>query len=155
MEMIETGRDLREFFEVQHEITSLMGRFFETIVSADGITVHQVMTLKTLKGQDRMCKMSDVAAMRFLTPAAATGIIDRLIHLGLVERRFDENDRRVILLTITPEGEKKLGIIERKFMEAMEQFLERVSESDRAASLRLFKKLRDFLKEKLNASKKK
>ena len=153
--MIEAGRDLQEFFEVQHEITSLMGRFFETIVNVDGITAHQVMTLKTLKAQDRMCKMSDVAAMRFLTPAAATGIVDRLIHLGLVERRFDENDRRVILLTITPEGEKKLAIIERQFMEAMEQFLERVSESDRTASLRLFRKLRDFLKEKLNASKKK
>ena len=155
MEMIEAGNDLLEFFEIQNDIASLMVRFLETIASEDGITVHQVMTLKTLKGQDRMCKMSDVAAMRFLTPAAATGIIDRLIHLGLVERKFDENDRRVILLSITAEGEKKLALIERKFMQTMERFLERVSERDRAASLRLFRKLRDFLKEKLNAAKKK
>jgi DNA-binding MarR family transcriptional regulator len=132
-----------------------MSRFLEAIVSQGGITMHQVMTLKTLKGQDRMCKMSDVAAMRFLTPAAATGVIDRLIHMGLVERKFDANDRRVVLLALTPEGENKLTIIERKLAETMERFLEGVSGSDRAASLRMFRKLRDFLKEELSASKKK
>jgi DNA-binding MarR family transcriptional regulator len=153
--MNEAGSDLREFFEIQNELTSLMGRFLETIVSQDGITVQQVMTLKTLKSQDRMCKMSDVAAMRFLTPAAATGIVDRLIHMGLVERKFDANDRRVVLLALTPEGENKLTIIEHKFVETMERFLEGVSESDRSASLRMFRKLRAFLKEKLSASKKK
>ena len=37
----------------------------------------------------------------------------------------------------------------------MERFLERVSDSDRAASLRMFRKLRDFFMEELSSLKKK
>jgi DNA-binding MarR family transcriptional regulator len=146
--------DFKEFFEVQNELSGLFARHLENIVSTEGITAHQAMTLKMLKDQDRMCKMSDIAAMRFLTPAAATGIVDRLIHLGLVERRFDRSDRRVVLLALTSAGEKKLSVVERRLEDTMERFLERVSESDRAASLRMFRKLKEFLKEEMNVSKK-
>jgi DNA-binding MarR family transcriptional regulator len=153
--MSEGTASIQEFFEVQNELSPLFARHLENIVSTEGITAHQAMTLKMLKDQDRMCKMSDIAAMRALTPAAATGIVDRLIHLGLVERKSDENDRRVILLAITAAGEKKLAIVEKRLQDTMQRFLERVSESDRAASLRMFRKLKEFLKEELNAYKKK
>jgi len=153
--MTESRASLQEFFEVQSEISPLFARYLENIVSAEGITAHQAMTLKMLKDQDRMCKMSDIATMQFLTPAAATGIVDRLILLGLVERKFDEGDRRVILLALTSAGEKMLVVVERRLQDTMQRFLDRVSESDRAASLRLFRKLKEFLKEELNALKRK
>jgi len=108
-----------------------------------------------LKDRDQMCRMSDIATMQFLTPAAATGIVDRLIHLGLVERKFDESDRRVVLLALTAAGEKKLSVVDKRLQDTMQRFLERVSESDRTASLRMFRKLKEFLKEELNALKKK
>jgi DNA-binding MarR family transcriptional regulator len=144
-----------EFFEIQNELSPLFARHLENMVSAEGITAHQAMTLKMLKDRDQMCKMSDIAAMQFLTPAGATGIVDRLIHLGFVERKFDENDRRVILLALTTAGEKKLSVVDKKLREVMERFLERVSERDREASLRMIRKLKEFLKEELNALKKK
>ena len=37
----------------------------------------------------------------------------------------------------------------------MRQFFERISESDRLASLRIFKKLKEYLKEELDAHKRK
>jgi DNA-binding MarR family transcriptional regulator len=153
--MSEDKASFQEFFEVQNELRSLFARHVENIVRTEGVTTHQAMTLKMLKTRDQMCKMSDIAAMQFLTPAAATGIVDRLIHLGLVERNFDENDRRVILLALTPAGEKKLSVVEKRLKDTMQRFLERVSESDRAASLRMFRKLKEYLKEELNALKKK
>ena len=153
--MSEDKASFQEFFEVQNELRSLFARHVENIVRTGGVTTHQAMTLKMLKTRDQMCKMSDIAAMQFLTPAAATGIVDRLIHLGLVERNFDENDRRVILLALTPAGEKKLSVVEKRLKDTMQRFLERVSESDRAASLRMFRKLKEYLKEELNALKKK
>jgi DNA-binding MarR family transcriptional regulator len=93
--------------------------------------------------------------VRFLTPAAATGIVDRLIHLGLVERKFDESDRRVILLALTPQGETTMAAIENKIRAMMKRFYDSISKNDRAASLRMFRKLREFLKEELDAHKKK
>jgi DNA-binding MarR family transcriptional regulator len=153
--MTDGRASFQEFFEVQSEVSPLFARHLENIVSAEGITAHQAMTLKMLKDQDRMCRMSELATMQFLTPTAATGIVDRLIHLGLVERKFDEGDRRVVLLALSTAGEEKLAVVERKLQDTMQRFLERVSETDRTASLRMFRKLKEFLKEELNAFKKK
>ena len=153
--MSEGKVNIREFLQIRNELDLLFGRHLESVVSTEGMTAHQALTLKMLKDQNRLCKMSDIAAMQFLTPAGATGIVDRLIHLGLVERRSDENDRRVILLALTEAGEKKLSTVDKKLEDTMERFLERVSDSDRAASLRMFRKLRDFFMEELSSLKKK
>ena len=140
-----------DFFNTQNEIHALFSRALENMLGTERITLVQAETLKTLKDKDHMCKMSEFAAMRFLTPAATTGIVDRLIHLGLVERKFDENDRRVILLALTPYGEKTLSILDGKVNAMMQRFFERVSKSDLAASVRMIRKLKEFLREETNA----
>ena len=153
--MKEDGADYQELFVTQNEIQMLSVHVLESLLATEGITVPQAMTLKALKEQDQMCKMSDLATVRFLTPAAATGIVDRLIHLGLVERKSDENDRRVILLALTHQGETAVSAVESKVQAMMKRFYEGISKKDREASLRMFRKLREFLKEELNAHKKK
>ena len=153
--MKEDTADYQDLFDAQNEIQMLSVHVMENMLATQGITVPQALTLKALKDQDQMCKMSDLAAVRFLTPAAATGIVDRLIHLGLVERKFDQNDRRVILLALTPQGEKVMSAIESKIQAMMKRFYDGISKSDRAASLRMFRKLREFMKEELDAHKRK
>ncbi len=145
--------DYQDFFSVQEEIHALSVRALEDTLGAEGITLPQAMTLKILKDSDRMCRMSDLAAMRFLTPAAATGIVDRLIHLGLVERKVDQNDRRVVLLALTPLGVKTMTVLEGRVQEMMRGFFQRLSDSDRAASLRMLRALKEYLREELNARK--
>jgi len=153
--MSQDAASYQSFFNAQNEIHDLFVRVLENMLGKEGMTVAQAITLKNLKEHDALCKMSDLAATRFLTPAAATGIVDRLIHLGMVERKFDENDRRVILLALTARGEEAISVMEGKVQEIMGQFFERISESDRQASLRIFKKLKEYLKEELDAHKKK
>ena len=153
--MKEGSSDYQDLFEAQSEIQTLSVHVMENMLGNEGITFPQAMTLKALKDQDRMCKMSDLAAMRLLTPAAATGIVDRLIHLGLVERNFDEKDRRVVLLALTAQGERAMAAIENRIQVMMKRFYDGVSKNDREASLRMFRKLKEFLKEELNAQKKK
>jgi DNA-binding MarR family transcriptional regulator len=145
----------QELFTIQNEIQMLFVHALEIMLAKEGITVPQAMTLKALSEHDQMCKMSDLAAMRFLTPAAATGIVDRLIHLGLVERKFDDSDRRVILLALTTQGVTTASVIEDRVRETMKRFYHGISRSDRAASLRIFRKLKEYLKEELNAHKRK
>jgi DNA-binding MarR family transcriptional regulator len=153
--MSEDNPDYQDFFNAQNEIHALFDRVLEPMFDAEGITLQQVMTLKALKGQDTMCRMSDLAAMRFLTPAAATGIVDRLIHMNLVERKDDEKDRRVILLALTSQGEKAISILEARVNAMIQRFFEHLSESDRAASMRMFRKLKEYLKEEVNTQKRK
>jgi DNA-binding MarR family transcriptional regulator len=114
----------------------------------------QAFTLKALKEQGGLCRMTDLAAMRLHTPAAMTGIVDRLIHLKLVERRSDASDRRVIRLSLTPQGTAKLASMEKKMHGMMRRFFEGISEKEREATMRIFTKLKDFFKEEIDANRK-
>ena len=52
-------------------------------------------------GQTPISKVADALGIR---PNVATGIIQRLVDRGLIERREDPDDRRVRLLTVTDRG---------------------------------------------------
>jgi DNA-binding MarR family transcriptional regulator len=153
--MKEEGAGVQDFIDAQNEAHALLLRVLDPLLDAEGITVPQAMTLKSLKEHEQMCKMSDLAASRFLTPAAATGIVDRLIHLGLVQRHFDQKDRRVILLALTEQGKATTARVEHALQQLMLGFFQRITESERAASLRMFRKLKEYLGEELAAPRKK
>jgi len=51
-------------------------------------------------------KASDVGRTIGVTAAGATDVIDRLESRGLVRRVPDERDRRVVLIRVTPTGER-------------------------------------------------
>jgi len=50
--------------------------------------------------------MRALAQSLFCDPSNVTGIVDRLESRGLIERRGSVEDRRVKILTLTPEGER-------------------------------------------------
>ena len=147
--MREEAGDYGDFFNAQNELEALFARTLEGMLKAEGITVPQAFALKTLKEQGVACKMSDLAAMRLQSPASMTGIVDRLIHLGLVARKSDAHDRRVILLALTAKGEATLSRAELKVQTMMKRFFEGIPAADRATVMRMFEKLKEYLKEEL------
>lgn len=152
--MTDTPGQYEDFFNSQDELHALFTRTLEGHLGPEGITVPQAFTLKTLKERDGPCRMSDLAAMRFHSPASMTGIVDRLIHLGLVERGSDANDRRVILLSLTEQGTAILASIDKTVQGMMRRFFESMPEKDRKTMVRVFLRLKDFFKEEINAQKK-
>ena len=60
-----------------------------------------VLTLLEAEGP---LSMSRLAEDLDVSVASMTGIADRMVKRGLVERRHDEHDRRVVLVSPTPEG---------------------------------------------------
>jgi DNA-binding MarR family transcriptional regulator len=144
----------KDFLNSQNELHALFTRALDGMLSAEGVTVLQALTMKSLKEQGGPCRMSDLAARQLHTPAAMTGIVDRLIHLGLVERRSDENDRRVILLALTARGAAISESIENRMQSMMQRFFESMPEKDRETTIRMFLRLTEFLKEETNAKNK-
>jgi DNA-binding MarR family transcriptional regulator len=65
------------------------------------LTGPQAMLLRHLEAP---LAMQGVAAKLHCDPSNVTGIVDRLEHRGLVERRVLPTDRRVKELVLTPEG---------------------------------------------------
>jgi DNA-binding MarR family transcriptional regulator len=80
------------------------------------ISTQQTLFLSWL-GSQREVMMTDVARWSGHSTAAATGLVDRLEKLKLVERVHAIDDRRKVLVQATPEGLK----VAREFRELIEQ----------------------------------
>lgn len=68
------------------------------------ITAPQIHAVGWL-GVDESLTMGELARRLCISEKTATGIIDRLQAAGTVTRERDPNDRRVIRVRLTPEGE--------------------------------------------------
>ncbi|MGJ8562326.1 MAG: MarR family winged helix-turn-helix transcriptional regulator [Alphaproteobacteria bacterium] len=90
------------------QITRAIDLSSKRLVKSAGLTAPQLLVLQTLDtGEPR--KPSDIAKEVYLSQATVTSIVDRLTKADLVRREKSETDGRVILVVLTPEGEKALG----------------------------------------------
>lgn len=76
-------------------------RFFATY----GLSTRQFWALQHLDGQHG-CSMVDLSRVLFTDKSNVTGIVDRLERLKLITRTSDLRDRRVVLITLTLEGQQ-------------------------------------------------
>lgn len=78
-------------------------RFFQ-LLGSFGLTAPQFISLAALSVHHEPCKMSDLTSITLHDAPTMTGIIDRLVHMGLVHRSHSQTDRRVVLVQVTPAG---------------------------------------------------
>jgi DNA-binding MarR family transcriptional regulator len=86
------------------------------------LTMPQTVTLFAIRGM-QTCRMSELAEMTHQSAGTLTGIVDRLIEENLVGRVRDVDDRRVVQVTLTAEGENRLTLVEHLLHEEMGQRL--------------------------------
>jgi DNA-binding MarR family transcriptional regulator len=83
---------------------------FTREVARYGLTVPQFVTLAAIEefpnGKERMGRIAEAAHQ---CSATMTGIIDRLALMGLVERQYNREDRRSVLVELTDSGRTKIG----------------------------------------------
>lgn len=107
---METTRDPAEMREDAERLadilTVLQRRFLANLsreLSRGNVSFPQYFLLGYL-GQAKFLTMSEIAQKMGHTTAAATGLVDRLENLGLVERAHAVEDRRKIMVKITKSG---------------------------------------------------
>ncbi|OPA80449.1 hypothetical protein BVG16_06885 [Paenibacillus selenitireducens] len=54
--------------------------------------------------QKGVCRASDIAHSLEVTSGAVTGLTDKLLYMGLIHRERSEEDRRVVLLSLSEQG---------------------------------------------------
>ena len=88
-----------------------------------GLTMPQMITLLAIHDSGS-CRMGTLADATQQSGGTLTGIVDRLIDDGLVERVRSVNDRRVIEVTLTAEGQARVGqVLDARYID-MERILE-------------------------------
>jgi DNA-binding MarR family transcriptional regulator len=92
------------------------------------LTMPQMVTLFAIRGAGT-CRMSELAEITQQSAGTLTGIVDRLIEDSLVARVRDVDDRRVVQVTLTPQGEQRLARVEQARREEMERMLQQFSQT--------------------------
>ncbi len=97
---------------VEHDIYRMLTKTFLLLDDCDrqffaeyGLSTRQFWALQHV-GNLHGCAMVDLSRLLLTDKSNVTGIVDRLERLGLVTRTTDTHDRRVILITLTPEGQQ-------------------------------------------------
>jgi len=105
-----------------------------------GVTPTQFYLLMYLckKGS---CKISELAEYMGVKPSAISFMIDRLEQNNFVIREHDKKDRRVVNISLSPQGKEKLkGVLEDRKAIA-EQFLSNLSQEELAQFALIAEKL--------------
>jgi len=90
------------------------------------LTVTQLLVLFSLRETPGMPAGALAEDMR-VTPPTVTGLVDRLVRMGLVRREEDSKDRRLVRNVLTERGEEVLGELEREGRAFLTQLFERLS----------------------------
>lgn len=88
---------------LMHDVARLRRIAFNNFVKPLGLTRSQWWVLAHLSRHDGMIQ-SDLADILELGKAALGGLIDRLESSAYIERRHDDNDRRVKRIYLTSKG---------------------------------------------------
>ncbi|MEK3979484.1 MarR family transcriptional regulator [Psychrobacillus sp. FSL K6-2836] len=101
---------MREMLEVQQK--SMM--FVNMLSEGESLSQNQLILLLQLKIKGGM-KATEIADFFSVTPGAVTSMCDKLEKLDLLERIRENEDRRVVKMVLTKDGEIKVQEIFLKF----------------------------------------
>ncbi|MCH1627172.1 MarR family transcriptional regulator [Ferdinandcohnia quinoae] len=101
---------MREMLEIQQK--SMM--FVNMISEGESLSQNQLILLLQLKIKGGM-KATEIADFFSVTPGAVTSMCDKLEKLNLLHRLRESEDRRVVKMVLTKDGEIKVQEIFLKF----------------------------------------
>jgi len=107
-----------------------------------GMSIAQYRMLIILKSGEPQ-KVSQVAEKLCITSGAITGVADKLIQSGLLERKRAEDDRRVVYMQLTPKGRKFIDTTMEMQKESIDELFAVLPEEDIQHLKRIFAKLMD------------
>ncbi|KZK83138.1 Organic hydroperoxide resistance transcriptional regulator [Pseudovibrio sp. Ad13] len=112
------------------------------VTEACDLTLSEKELLGRVQQSGGEVRMSDISSALMFTEGGATKIIGRLEKQGLVTRHRSQEDKRVILINITEEGESKLATALSAMANVAYPLLSKVySEEECAQMSRLLEKL--------------
>jgi DNA-binding MarR family transcriptional regulator len=129
-EFMDTSREdlLQHFFQLMKAMMRHTGRGVSSGESA--LSPPQVHMLFAIAHEPEGVSVSRLAEMSGVTPGAITQFVDALVERNLVSREGDPNDRRVVVLKITPFAQSSLEKLKKEHMASMERVLSPLSDDD-------------------------
>ncbi len=138
--------------EQMHIIKGFFSEYFRQTITKNGIDDKVDFSILELKGISAFADphqeytMSQLSHNAHLPLPNMTSIIDRLSRKGLVRRRRDSKDRRVVRVNLTDKGKKMLHEFMKKRGQELENSLGRLSERDQMDLFNALEKATEIFK---------
>lgn len=132
-----------EFTVMKH----LFNEIGEAIPNHLTIDQYQIMCVLHQRGQ---CTSTDLAAVFKVVKSSITAIINRLVDHGYVERTPAEEDRRVIELSLTEEGQKVYEQVDKQVQDIVSSYLIHFNETEVETFIGTYEKLARLMTEGKN-----
>ena len=110
-----------------------------------GVTQTQFLLLASIRAYGR-CSMGTLASNLHVRMPTATGIVERLVKAGYVRRAAGQEDRRQVVVELTPKGERFFHEFEGVIRRRWEEVLRSLSQKELRAFYHVVTKLREELK---------
>src|SRR5216117_3337139 len=104
--------------------------------------------LLTYLDQKEVLTMSAIAQKMGHTTAAASGLVARLENLGYVMRSIAREDRRKVMVCITPKGSALVRRIRQEMVGNLMKIMEYLSPEEQKAWLQIYSKIYDYCQSK-------
>jgi DNA-binding MarR family transcriptional regulator len=133
-----TENMLSLFTSIVHKLTAQVEEF-----SFEGKKLGQNLFIIDLISRKPDCTMKDIARILNLSPSTTTRHVDKLVEIGLVNRNIAIDDRRSIVLFLTPKGENVNKRFAKHRMDNLSPILESFSEKEQGILVELMQKVID------------
>jgi DNA-binding MarR family transcriptional regulator len=138
--------------EMQSALETLFGRFKQEthkLNSPEHLADGQMFLLFNLC-QKGVCNASDVANMIGITSGAVTGMTDKLVSLDLIKRERSEEDRRVVLFSISDKGKEVIGRIREKRFSRINDLFKQITNDELETTIKVFNKITALMDQEKN-----
>jgi DNA-binding MarR family transcriptional regulator len=120
-----------------YQTYTLLKRSEDEAAGSFGLTTEQYAVLVTLDYFGGAMKVGDIAAWLERTTNSMSMIVDRMVKVGLITRKRDRRDRRLVYVSMTSKGKASLEPAARAILEVILKVLAPLSPEERSTLLGL------------------
>lgn len=117
----------------------------QACLAQHGVTAAQGYTLLALADHSDVT-MNELSEAMGLASSTMTRMVDHLVRKGLVGRRHDDEDRRVVRVWLTAEGKRVRCALESERQYLMERVLGEIEENERPTVLSALQKVAKLIR---------
>ncbi len=137
------------FSRIMNSLRELNQSFFQATrkdAESFGVTRTQLMAMKIVK-QNPTISLGELSDRMHSSPSTASGIVDRLVQAGWIARDRPQQDRRSVVLKLTPEGERLLELTSERIMNRLSPLMQQLPEEDIQHLLRIHGQIVNMLQQ--------
>ena len=142
---IETMQLIERYLAAYFEVTKRLNGQIRDMIQED-VTMEQFQILKYIASRGR-CTSTELADTFGVGKSSITAMTTRMVDKGVLQRTRDEEDRRVVYLTMTEQGERNYAIVQEQIMSTVSKYLVHFRAEEVEGVISAFEKLARLISE--------